>query len=95
VRIWADPDTGEIIGWRESAGKQRFRGVRTYLFPVEETELEGAIVRHTIGPASLLLANGTNISETRWGPEEPRRPPLGSRWVTCDDAGVPIANELA
>jgi hypothetical protein len=61
LRLWADPDTGEIIGW--PGAQNRYRGVRTYLFVVEEAQLQGAIVRHTIGYASLRLANGTRLDE--------------------------------
>jgi hypothetical protein len=93
LRVWADPDTGEIIGW--PGLQNRYHGTRTYLFIVEEAELEGATVRHHLGGfASLRLADGTSISESRHRYQSDPLP-LGSRWVTCDDAGVPIANELA
>jgi hypothetical protein len=100
VRIWADPDTGEIIGW---PGGNRYEGIRTYLFVAEEAQLEGATVRHHLGGhASLRLTNGTSLEEvlpqSRAQPgtlSRPRDLPIGTRWVTCDDAGVPVANELA
>jgi hypothetical protein len=100
LRLWANTDTGEIIGW---AGDNRYEGIRTYLFVVEGAQLEGATVRHHRGGhASLRLANGTSLAEvlpqSRAQPgslSRPRDLPAGTRWVTCDDAGVPVANALA
>jgi hypothetical protein len=89
LRVWVD-DGGAIVGY--PGLQNRYHGIRTYLFIVEEDQLEGAVVRHHLGGfASLKLADGTSIPESRWRPGRGYHTgpsPLGSRWVRCDDAGV-------